>query len=65
MYSPSLVANYAYNVAKSFNKFYTDHSILSAETEHAKRFRLALSQFTANVLKSSLALMGIEAPERM
>ncbi len=64
-YSPSLIANYVYSVAKSFNKFYTDYSILNAENEQAKQFRLALSQLTANVLKSSLWLLGIEAPERM
>jgi len=64
-YSPALIANYAYSIAKSFNKFYTDYSILSAETEKAKQFRLALSRFTANVIKSSLGLLGIEAPERM
>lgn len=64
-YSPSLIANYAYSVAKSFNKFYTDYSILNAENEQAKQFRLALSQLTANVLQSSLWLLGIEAPERM
>ncbi|MDZ4847279.1 MAG: arginine--tRNA ligase [Chitinophagales bacterium] len=64
-YSPSLIANYVYSVAKSFNKFYTDYSILNAENEQAKQFRLALSQLTANVLKSSLGLLGIEAPERM
>ena len=61
----SLVANYAYALAKSFNKFYTDYSILSAESGQAKNFRLALSRFTANVLKSALELSGIEAPERM
>lgn len=64
-YSPSLIANYAYSVAKSFNKFYTDYSILNAENEQAKQFRLALSQLTANVLQSSLWLLGIDAPERM
>ncbi len=64
-FAPSLIANYVYQLAKSFNKFYTDYSILSAETEQAKQFRLALSRFTASVLKSSLELLGIEAPERM
>ncbi|HXH19495.1 MAG TPA: arginine--tRNA ligase [Chitinophagales bacterium] len=64
-YSPSLIANYAYGVAKTFNKFYTDYSILNAESPEAKGFRLALSRFTANVIKSALGLLGIEAPERM
>jgi len=64
-YSPALIANYAYSVAKTFNKFYTDFSILNAETQDAKQFRLTLSQLTANVIKSALAMLGIEAPERM
>ncbi len=64
-YSPALVANYSYSLAKTFNKFYTDYSILNAESDEAKQFRLALSQFTANVIKSSLNLLGIEAPEKM
>ncbi len=64
-YNPSQVANYTYHLAKSFNKFYADHSILSAETEAARDFRLALAAFTANVLFSALEILGIEAPERM
>ena len=64
-FDPSLVANYAYQLAKTFNKFYTEYSILNAESEQAKKFRLALSAFTAGVLKTSLELLGIEAPEKM
>ncbi len=64
-YSPSLIANYVYSLAKSFNKFYTDYSILNAETEGAKQLRLALSRFSASVIKSSLEMLGIDAPERM
>lgn len=64
-YSPALVANYVYILAKTFNKFYTDYSILNAESEEARHFRLALSVFTARVIKDALHLLGIEAPEKM
>jgi len=64
-YEPSLIANYAYTLAKGYHKFYTDHSILKAESEAAKAFRLALSMAVANVLKSALDLLGIETPEKM
>lgn len=64
-YDPSSVANYAYSLAKEYHKFYHDHSILKAESEGAKVFRLQLSTMTANVLQSSMSLLGIEMPERM
>jgi arginyl-tRNA synthetase len=64
-YDPSSIANYAYSLAKEYHKFYHDHSILKAESEGAKVFRLQLSTMTANVLQSSMSLLGIEMPERM
>lgn len=64
-YDPSEVANYAYNIAKLFNKFYHDYSILNAETEKLKSFRIALSKQTGVVIKKAMNLLGIEVPERM
>jgi len=63
--SPALVANYAYELAKEYNQFYHEVVILK-ETEETKRnFRVALSKLTGNTLKSSMALLGIQVPERM
>lgn len=64
-YDPSLVANYCYDLAKNFHRFFTEHSILRAESEEAKAFRLQLSKAIANVLKTGMGLLGIEMPERM
>jgi arginyl-tRNA synthetase len=64
-YDPSHIAGYAYNLAKSFHKFYHDHSILRAESEAAKAFRLQLSRMVAQVLKAAMDLIGIEMPEKM
>ncbi len=64
-YEPSNVANYCYNLARAFHRFYHDHSILKAKSEEAKAFRLQLSQAVAKVLKSGMELIGIEMPDRM
>jgi arginyl-tRNA synthetase len=63
--NPSLIAAYAFQVAQTFNSFYNAHSIGSAETPEKKVLRLQLAQLTANVLRSSMALLGIKMPERM
>lgn len=64
-YSPAVIANYVYELAKSYNKFYHEHSILQAEDEQLKQFRLQLSAASAKVIKKGMALLGIEVPERM
>jgi len=64
-YDPSLIANYAYELSKSFNKFFHDVQILRAETQAGKGFRLTLTQMVGRVLTSALDLIGIEVPERM
>jgi arginyl-tRNA synthetase len=64
-YSPAIVANYVYELAKAFNKFYHEKSILQAEDELTKQFRLQLSAASAKVIKKSMKLLGIEVPERM
>ena len=64
-YSPSLIANYAYEVAKNFNGFYHDFSILKEENVNIKNMRLILARSTAKVIQTSLSLLGMEVPERM
>ncbi len=64
-YDPSAIAHYCYDLAKSFHKFFSELSILKAETEEARAFRLELCQSIANVLKTGMGLLGIEMPERM
>lgn len=62
---PSVVANYAYQLAKTFNSFYTEHSIMNAESGEKKELRLLIAQMTANVIASAFGLLGIKVPERM
>lgn len=62
---PSVIANYVYLVAKTFNSFYTEHSIVQAETPGKKQLRLRITQMTGNVIKSGMKLLGITVPERM
>ncbi|HEY8733401.1 MAG TPA: arginine--tRNA ligase, partial [Puia sp.] len=63
--NPSLVANYVFNTAKIFNSFYAEHSVNKAESENKKQLRLRTCVMTANVIKSSMELLGIKVPERM
>ena len=64
-YNPSIIANYAYDLVKEYNQFYHDFSILREENEALKVFRLALSANVGKIVKSAMALLGIEVPERM
>ncbi len=64
-YDPALVANYCYELAKNYHRFYHEVRILNAETLEAKNFRLKLSKLVANILKSGMELLGIEMPDRM
>ncbi|MEM8583115.1 MAG: arginine--tRNA ligase [Bacteroidota bacterium] len=64
-YDPSLMANYCYELAKNFHRFWHDHSILNAEEVGAADFRLALCQAVGHVLKTGMNLLGIAMPERM
>jgi arginyl-tRNA synthetase len=63
--SPSLISNYAFELAQAFNSFYNLHSIANAETPEKKALRLQLAQLTSTILRSALALLGIRVPERM
>ena len=64
-YSPSVIANYCYDLVKEYNQFYHDFSILREENEDVKVFRLLLSQNVAKVVRLGMGLLGIEVPERM
>ena len=64
-FSPAVIANYAYALACDFNSFYHDHSILNEADAEKRALRLLLSQTVATVIKSAMALLGIEVPNRM
>src|SRR5690554_796500 len=64
-FSPALIANYAFELAKAYNKFYHEEPILKAEDELVKAFRLRISAVTASVISKSMDLLGISVPERM
>ena len=64
-HNPSLLALYAFEIAKTFNTLYAELSILNAESEEKKHIRLQISQLTANVIASAMQLLGIKVPERM
>lgn len=63
--NPSVIANYTFNLARTFNSFYDKHSVSKAETADKKQLRLQLCELTATVIKSSMQLLGINVPERM
>jgi arginyl-tRNA synthetase len=63
--NPSVIANYVFGLAQTFNSFVTELRILTAETEEKKELRLQLAQMTVNVIKSGMGLLGIRVPERM
>ena len=64
-FSPAVIANYAYALACDFNSFYHDHSILNEADADKRALRLVLAQTVAKVIKSAMALLGIEVPNRM
>jgi len=64
-HNPSIIAIYIFNVAKLFNSFYTEHSVMKAESEEKKQLRLQIAAMTANVISSGMSLLGIKVPERM
>jgi arginyl-tRNA synthetase len=63
--SPALIANYCYELVKEYNQFYHDYSILREEIIEFRNFRLALSNLTGRIIKTSMNLLGIDVPEKM
>ena len=64
-HNPSVIAIYVFTVAKTFNGFYTEHSVMNAESPDKKQLRLQLCEMTANVIGAGMNLLGIRVPERM
>jgi arginyl-tRNA synthetase len=64
-HSPALIANYTYDLVKEFNSFYQNVSILGADSDTEKLFRVQLSNVVANIIKNAFGLLGIQVPERM
>ena len=64
-YAPSAIANYIYDLAKAFNGYYHDNSIIREENAAMRNLRLRLSEQIAAIIKSGMKLLGIEVPERM
>ena len=63
--SPALIANYVYELAKAYNQFYHDYSILRETDAQVRALRLQLSATVAQIIKRGLGLLGIEVPNRM
>ena len=64
-FAPSVIAAYAYDLAKQFNGYYHDHSILKEDNEAVRSLRLKLAAEVARVIRSAMSLLGINVPERM
>lgn len=64
-YNPSEIANAVYDLAKTFNKFYHEHSILGAKDEAVRNFRISLSKAVGSTIKQGFDLLGIKVPDRM
>jgi arginyl-tRNA synthetase len=64
-YSPAIIANYAYELAKEYSTFYHECPILIEEDEKVKALRIAISALTAQVIKSGMGLLGVTVPDRM
>ena len=64
-HNPSVIAIYIFTVAKTYNTFYAEHSVMNAESADKKQLRLQLSEMTANIIASAMHLLGIKVPERM
>ncbi|MEK6783735.1 MAG: arginine--tRNA ligase [Bacteroidota bacterium] len=64
-YSPAVIANYAYDLAKEYNQFYQSIPIFNESDQFKLKFRIAFSRVVADAIKSSMNLLGIQVPERM
>ncbi len=63
--NPGVIANYAFHLAKKYNSFYTEHSVMNAETAGKKNLRLQLCELVAHCLRQNMQMLGIDVPERM
>ena len=64
-FAPSIIGAYIYDLAKSFNGYYHDHSILREENVEVRKLRLQIAKQVATVIRKGMRLLGIEVPERM
>jgi arginyl-tRNA synthetase len=64
-FSPSVLAQYVYEVAKTYNRFYTEVPIFKVEDDYLLAFRIVLSKTTAHVISKGMRLLGIQVPDRM
>lgn len=64
-YSPAIIAQYVYDLAKDYNRFYTELSIFNESDKTVQQFRVALSALTAETIKVSMDLLGVQVPDRM
>jgi arginyl-tRNA synthetase len=64
-YSPALIAQFTYDMAKEYNRFYAEEPILKEEDENYMMFKIAFSVMVARAIKKSMALLGIDVPDRM
>jgi arginyl-tRNA synthetase len=64
-YSPAIIANYVYDLAKEFNQFYHECDVIKEENEQIKLFRLQLIQLIARIIKAAMELLGAKVPEQM
>ncbi|MGN6416942.1 MAG: arginine--tRNA ligase [Pseudobacter sp.] len=64
-HNPSVIAGYIFKVAQSFNSFYTEHSVMNAESAEKKQLRLKLAAITSRIIATGMKLLGIRVPERM
>lgn len=63
--NPSIICNYTFKLAQTFNSFFDKHSVANAESDEKKNLRIAICMLTANVIKNAMALLGIRVPEKM
>lgn len=64
-YSPSVIAQYVYDLAKEYNRFYAEVSIFNEQDKEAVKFRVKLSELVAQTIRKGMGLLGIDVPERM
>ena len=64
-YAPSIIAQYTYELAKEYNRFYAEVSIFNEPEANCRQFRVVLSEQTAKIIRSGMGLLGIDVPDRM